>query len=111
MNNIIALTIVSASDVAKVYPEFTYEYMRTNKKEFEEILFNFGMNIYKMYEIQENVVHRNLEGKVVQCDRFVGDERLDEAWLASNYASNEAWDKASGSNLLNDLYRFKGLSA
>lgn len=107
---IIALKIVSAYDIAKVFPSFTYNYVKTNPKEFQDILYQFGMDINRMYEIQENVQHKTIDGTVVQGDRYVGDERTDPEWLSSKWASRESKDKASGSKLLNDLYRQKGLS-
>ena len=110
MSGIIALKYVSAVDIAKVFPSFTYDYIKTNPKEFQDILYQFGMNINYMYEIQEDKQHKSIEGKLVQADRYVGQERTDKEWLDSGWASREAKDKSSGSKLLNDLYRMKGLS-
>jgi len=45
----------------------------------------------------------------VTCDRFVGNERTDKEWIESGYASREAKDKSSGSKLLTDIYRQKGM--
>lgn len=110
MSSIIALCVVSSYDIAKVKKDFTYNFIITNPKEFGEILFQFGMNINKMYEVQENVIHRTITGDIVQGDRYIGDERIDPEWLSCGYASQQAKDKASGSSLLNDLYRMKGQS-
>lgn len=109
MSGIIALKYVSAVDIAKVFPSFTYDYIKTNPKEFRDILYQFGMDINSMYEIQEDKQHKTIEGKLVQSDRYVGSERTDIEWISSGYASREAKDRASGSKLLEDLYRMKGL--
>lgn len=110
-NNIIALCIVSAMDVFKVKPDFTYDWTETNKGDFYELLHQFGMDINSIIDTQEDVTHKDRTGRLVTCHRYVGSERYDKAWIESGYASREAKDKASGSSLLNDIYRSKGLSA
>jgi hypothetical protein len=109
LSNIIALSIVSSYDIAKVKKDFTYQFVQDNPENFKDILYRFGMNVNTGFETQENVLHRTLAGDVVQGDRYVGSERIDLEWLASGYASREAKDRASGSKLLDDLYRQKGL--
>lgn len=108
--NIIALKIISAADIAQVIPDFTYDFIETNREEFLYILYELGLDVNQGFETQENIPHKALDGKVVQCDRYCGMERTDEKWISSGYASREAKDKASGSKLLGDLYRQKGLS-
>jgi hypothetical protein len=108
--NIIALKIISAADIAKIVPNFTYDFVQSNRKEFLNILYELGLDVNQGLETQENIQHKALDGTVVQCDRYLGNERTDEKWIKSGYASREAKDKASGSKLLGDLYRQKGLS-
>lgn len=110
-SSIIALCIVSAMDIVELMPEFTYKWAEDNPREFNAILNQFGMDTKGFIEKQESVTHRTRLNKLVTCDRWVGDERFDKDWINSGYASREAKDKASGSSLLNDLYRHKGLSA
>ena len=110
MSNIIALSIVSAADIAEVKPDFTYQWAEENKGDFYEILWAFGMNVNQGVEIQEAANHRTRLNRLVNCDRYVGNERTDKAWIESGYASREAKDKASGSKLLADIYRGKGMT-
>lgn len=110
LSNIIALSIVSSYDIAKVKKDFTYQFVKDNLEDFKDILYRFGMNVNSGFETQENVLHRTLAGDVVQGDRYVGSERTDKEWLESGFASREAKDRASGSKLLTDIYRAKGLT-
>lgn len=109
MSNIIALSIVSAMDLAEVMPHFTYKFAEENPAEFREILWQFGMNVNQGVETQECVTHRTRLNRLVTCDRYIGNERVDKEWIESGYASREAKDKSSGSKLLTDIYRAKGL--
>lgn len=106
---ITALCIISASEIQLAKPDFTYEWTETNKKEFDQILYEFGMDTTQQIERQENIQHVNRMNKVVVCDRWVGYERTDKEWINSGYASKAAKDKASNNKLLEDLYRSKGL--
>lgn len=107
---IIALSIVSAADIAVVKPDFTYDWTISNPKAFQDILHEFGMDVTSMWEVQDDVIHTTRMNKVVQCTRYVGSERTDKEWINSGYASREAKDKSSGSKLLNDIYRGKGMT-
>lgn len=105
---IVALCIVSASEIALAKPDFTYEWAEKNKKEFDEILSQFGMDVTQSIELQPEIQHKNRMNQVVICDRWVGYERTDFEWINSGYATKEAKDKASNNRLLNDLYRMRG---
>lgn len=109
-SSIIALSIISAMDIAEVKKDYTYKWKDENPHEFLEILWLFGMDTSSMYETQADVTHKTKLGRLVTCDRYVGSERTDKEWIESGYASREAKDKFSGSRLLDDLYRQKGLS-
>jgi len=106
--NIAALCIVSVSELAKVKPEITYDWIDENRNEFMDMLYEIGMNTSQPIEKQENLQHRNRFNEVVISDRYVGNERTDKEWINSGYASQEAKDKATGSKLLADLYRLRG---
>jgi len=107
---ITALCIISASEIAKVMPDFTYAFAEQNPHQFQDILFDLGFDITQPIEKQEFIPHRNRFDEIVQCDRWVGYERTDYMWIHSGYASDLAKDKASNSKLLEDLYRHKGLA-
>ena len=106
---ITAILIVSASEIAKVLPDFTYAWTEANPHKFQDLLFEIGMDINHKFEVQECVQHKNRFGEVVICDRYVGVERTDKAWVESGYASVEAQDRSRNNKLLNDLYRMKGM--
>jgi hypothetical protein len=109
-SSIIALCYVSAMDIAEVKPDYTYKWGDENPELFNDILWQFGMDTNSFIERQTDITHRTRLNRLVTADRWVGNERVDAAWINSGYASREALDKYSGSRLLNDLYRMKGLS-
>lgn len=107
-NSIVALCIISESEIAKVIPDYSF-HMETEES-FKELLHSLGMDIQKPYSRQDALQHRNRLNEIVICSRWVGEERTDEDWVNSGYASREAIDKASGSKILESLYREKGLT-
>lgn len=106
---IVALCIVSESEIVKVMPNYSSEF-ENDTLAFNKFLYSLGMDIEKPVLRQDALQHRNRLNEVVVCSRWVGEERLDEAWLYSGYASREAVDKASGSKILEDLYRSRNLT-
>ena len=105
---IAAHVFVSLSEITEVFPNLTPESLNDKPDDLKQILFDLGMSLETDIEIQENIMHRNRFGQIVQCTRWVGDERTDEEWLKSGYASQAAKDKAKGGRLLLDMYRLKG---
>lgn len=105
---IIALCIISMSEIAKVIPDITYKWIDENETKFYRMLHELGMDTRLNIERQEQIMHRNRLGEIRECDRWVGQERIDKQWLASGYATQEAIDKASGNRLILDIYRLKG---
>lgn len=106
---IVALCIVSESEIVKVMPNYSSDF-ENDTSAFNKFLYSLGMDIDKPMLRQDGLQHRNRLNEVVVCSRWVGEERLDEAWLYSGYASREAIDKASGSKILEDLYRSRYLT-
>lgn len=105
---ITALVYVSMSELAKVMPEITYDWIDENPTRFKLMLYNLGLNTEEPYECQENVQHRNRFNEVVTSSRWVGVERLDQSWLDTPYASTAAKDKKRGNKLLVELYAMRG---
>ena len=101
---IVALCIISESEITKVMPNYSAEFENEEIK-FKSFLYSLGMDINKPYQRQDGLQHRNRLNEIVVCSRWVGEERIDEAWIHSGYASKPAIDKASGSKLTEDLYR------
>lgn len=108
-SKIVALVVVSDSEIKKVIPEFN-ESFEQNIKQLEKLLWDLGMDVTKSYYKQKNIIHRNRLNEVVKGTRYFGEERLDEEWINSGYASTEAKDKANGNRILDDLYRSKYLT-
>ncbi len=89
-------------------PEITEEWIKTNKEEFDKLLYGLGMDIRYPYETQD-VQHRNRFGNIISCLRFVGNERFDKEWCDSSYASYEAIAKSANNRILTDIFRMKGM--
>jgi hypothetical protein len=109
MADIAAIRVISLSELYKADPKFTEMYAMKNEAELKQILHQAGIDTNQNYEHQVNQ-HRNNFNEVYDGSRWVGLERIDVDWIESNLASREAKDKASGSMLLIDLYRSKGLT-
>ena len=109
MLDIIALRYISLSEINKFRPEINKEWIEQHPAEFKEILFSLGVDVEIPWDYQENLNHRNAFNESVTCDRIVGNERTDQEWVDSGFASREAIDKSKQSRLLTDLYRMKGL--
>lgn len=107
---ITALCIISVSELAKVLPEITYKWIEEHPHEFQDILYGLGANISQPIEYQPEILHKNRFNELVQCDRYVCNERSDAEWINSGYASHEAKDKATGNKMILDMYRLKGLA-
>jgi hypothetical protein len=105
---IVAMVIVSESELAKVIPD--YDYRLEKEQKFDEILYALGADVSKPYLRQDGLQHRNRFNEVVVCSRWLAYERQDSVWIESGYASKEAIDKATGSKILDDLYRSKYLT-
>lgn len=107
---IVATVIVSESEVKKVFPEFNKTWQKNDPLTFECIMHDLGIDINRPITLQENLLHRNRLNEVVKCPRWVGEERQDDEWINSGYASREAIDKHSGNRILEDIYRSKLLT-
>lgn len=108
MSSIIALVYISQSELWTINPMYTEEWVQNNPQQLEQVLYDLGLDVNQPYEVQLNT-HRNRFGNINSCTRWVGNERLDQGWIESGYSSQSAVDKASGSKLVADLYRLRGL--
>jgi hypothetical protein len=105
---IVACCIVSESEVVMAVPDYTSSYEQDKPEVLSKVLFDFGMDVSQEYKRQDGLQHRNKVNEVVTCSRWVGNERTDQSWISSGYASKEAIDKHTGSKILEDLYRERG---
>jgi len=108
-SSIAAICIISESELIKVMPEYDYTFSQTEGFK-TGTLFELGIDTSKTVLEQNAIQHRNRFGEIVVCTRWVGAERTDADWINSGYASQEAMDKASGSRILEDIYRAKYLT-
>lgn len=106
---IVALCIISESEITKVIPNYSSDF-ENSETSFKVFLYSLGMDVSKPYKRQDGLQHRNRFNEIVVCSRWVGEERIDSEWINSGYASKEALDKASGSRILEDIYRSKYLT-
>ena len=104
-SSIVAQVIISESELDLVIKDYNSNYEIDRKEEFEWVLYTLGLDIDKGYQRQDTIQHRNRLNQIVICSRYVGEERQDDPWILSGYASKEARDKHSGSRILEDLYR------
>lgn len=102
-----AVVVVSESELAKVIPDWSMEFVNKRFDAFKQILWDLGLDVYKPWEQQEGLVHRNRLNEVVWCNRWVGVERLDKEWIESGYCSREAKNESSGSQMVKDLDPYK----
>lgn len=109
MSSIIALVYISLSELQTVEPRYTEEWSSNNPQELLGVLQGLGLDVNQPWEKQE-ITHRNKFGNIITCSRWVGCERLDKEWLSSGHASIEAKDKSTGSRLITDIYRMRGMT-
>jgi len=75
---------ISESDL-QVFKEYDNTVASRNK-----LLYKLGVDTSMNIEVLK-CHHRNLQGKAVECNLFMGFERLDKEWVKSGWASDEAF--------------------
>jgi hypothetical protein len=109
MSRIIALVYISLSELQTIDRKYTEEWIDNSPQELQGVLYDLGMEVSQNYERQV-VEHRNRFGNLITGSRFVGAERIDDEWIKSGYASEEAIAKKLNNGLVNDLFRLRGLT-
>lgn len=80
--------ILSFEDLFLV-PEIKQMVLEGREEDFAKAIYELGVDTN--YVVETDVCfHRTLQGKVVYGLRLVGTERIDEEWMKSGYASEEA---------------------
>lgn len=103
--------LVSETEIALAYPEYDSSWLVENIDDLKTVLWDFGMDtVNENFTLSEVVQHRNRLGKIVTSGRYIGQERSDDEYLNSGYASEAALDKARNSPMTDCLYREKGLT-
>lgn len=91
---------LSMSDLV-LLEEFIDAFAREDKYAINRVLWKNGMDVNYPVEIQY-VQHRNLQNKVVTCERYIGTERSDKEWLGLGAASLDAHINSSKDESLRD---------
>lgn len=111
-SGIVASITVSMSELLRVQPYFTLKSTRNSKgeysSEFLELLYGLGADVQESIREDLSSTHRNRFNNVVTCPKWLCEERLDSLWINSGYASRAAMDKASGSLMVEAVYRMRG---
>ena len=111
-SGIVASVTVSLSEILRVQPYFTLKSTRNSKgeysSEFLELLYSLGADVQEPIREDLSSTHRNRFNEVATCPKWLCEERLDNGWINSGYASRAAVDKASGSLLVEASYRSRG---
>ena len=98
--------ILSESDLLTLkdwYPELASE----NPALFNRILWDLGVDVHKEIETQEGLQHRNLQGQMVTCRRYVGFERQDRAWMLGGQVSQEMQYLSADSETRKDMRKMQ----
>ncbi|MCK9530414.1 MAG: hypothetical protein M0R77_07625 [Gammaproteobacteria bacterium] len=80
---------MSVWDMCRI-PEVKDILLADDLTETYNLLYDVGFDINKEIYV-ESCYHRTIYKEVVYAPRFVGEERLDDSWINSGYASEEAW--------------------
>lgn len=99
----IAVIIISESEISKVISDWHYQYPDKHPEDFKKLLWGLGINTNLCVERQDGFYHRNRFNEIVLCSRWVGYERLDDDWIKSGYASRDAKNESSNNRMLRDL--------
>lgn len=68
----------------------TFEWYDGSVTVRNNLLYKLGVDTSLPIEVLK-CHHRNLQGKAVECNLFMGFERLDSEWVKSGHASTEAF--------------------
>lgn len=106
--NIIAIEIISMSELVTVMPWLTKEYLDSEPEILKKMLYDLGIESYQFPVDESYCTHRNRFNNIVTDWRWCGNSRMDEEWLNSPYASKAAKDRSLGNKLLIESYLKRG---
>lgn len=84
-------------------PEFRLALMRQNKEAFEKILFDNGADVSKGYNVSSSTHRMRTSNGQYTGFRVDFTERLDEKWIKSGAASEEAYFHSMGKDMVDEL--------
>lgn len=106
-SSIYAAAYVSESELKMLDSDYQASWEQTAPLHFKDLLWTLGLNVNQEYQRQDGIPHRNKLNNIVVCSRWVGNERYDQEWIQSGYASQEAIDRDKNNSILDSLYREK----
>ena len=106
--NIIAIEVISMSELTTIMPELKKEYLDENPEVLKKMFYDLGIESYRYPVDESHCTHRNRFNNIVTDWRWCGNSRMDKEWLNSLYASQAAKDRAIGSKLLIESYSKRG---
>lgn len=104
-SSIYAASYVSESELKMIDSKYQASWEFDYPETFKSMLWSLGMDSRYDYIRTDAIQHRNKMNQLVICSRWVGNERTDDEWLKSGYASQEAIDKGRNNPLLDSLYK------
>lgn len=101
------IKVFTLNELKKILPSFKEEYIESTNPKVKEILYNFffklGADTRFGIKKQDGFITKNRWGEEDCSTRFVIAERLDDEWVYSPLASNEAKLYTKDQSLINDL--------
>tara|TARA_R110000744_G_C19371770_1_gene563190 strand:- start:51508 stop:51897 length:390 start_codon:yes stop_codon:yes gene_type:complete len=100
MNSYVAL---SFSDLM-LDQEWQEGWKYDDKKKLNKVLWKYGIDVKNKESVEEQFCeHRNLQGQVVKCTRYVGVERKDRDYMSSGIATLEGHFAVADPETRNDM--------
>ena len=104
-------TVYTLNELQVLVPNLKKEHLTSKdeniKKHIIKMFWHLGCDATETIEIQEDVVCRNRFGKVDDSLRVIVNERLDQAWVESKYASEFAKLYTKDVGVMKDIDRLR----
>lgn len=104
-------TVYTLNELQALVPSLRKEHLTSKdeniKKHIIKMFWHLGCDATEAIEIQEDVVCRNRFGKVDDSLRVIVNERLDQAWVESKYASEFAKLYTKDVGVMKDIDRLR----
>ena len=103
--------VYTLNELQALVPSLRKEHLTSKdeniKKHIIKMFWHLGCDATEDIDIQEGVVCRNRFGNVDDSDRVIVNERLDQAWVESKYASEFAKLYTKDVGVMNDIDRLR----
>ena len=99
------------NELQRITPNLRKEHFKSDnpkvKEALKELFWNLGCTLPDKVEIDEGLVTLNRFGNVDESARVIVNERLDEVWVESKYASEFAKLYTKDVGVMNDIDRLR----